>query len=433
MAAGVLGRSFDWTLLPEMCSLPEQAVLEALRAGMGAQLIVTEPSATGSFRFRHALTRDAVIDRLLPMERAALARRALAAIEAAHPGLPGAWCDLSARLAERAGDRPRAAALLLASGQRSLERGPWPAPQRPSSAPPSWPTTPPWRPTWPTPCATRCSLGGTVDHALEVGAALATALEALGAPPERRGLVDLRLASAAAVACRWDVADDHLGRARGWFAAADDEALMARVDAIAAQVALGRGELERASELAGSALAIAERAGDHDLTCEALEVMGRCERLRDIMRAEETFERARAVAEQHHLALWEVRAVFELGTIDLFAATSDSRLQRARDLALATGALTTAAQVELHLTWWHVDQFEPEQAAAAAVGPPRWHAGSTCTSSWPWRCSARRPPTAGPADATRWRPSSRRPSPSPTASPTWGAAPGGRAGPGHPW
>ena len=76
-----------------------------------------------SFRFRHALTHEAVLAGLLPPERALLAGRALAAVEAAHPGLPGAWCMLAAELAERAGNAARAGALLLEAGRRDLAVG----------------------------------------------------------------------------------------------------------------------------------------------------------------------------------------------------------------------------------------------------------------------------------------------------------------------
>src|SRR5205823_9483418 len=82
-----------------------------------------DPSSGGSFRFRHALTCDAVVGRLLPVERAVLSRRALAVLEAAHPGLPGESCELAAELAERAGEQERAATLLIESGRRSLARG----------------------------------------------------------------------------------------------------------------------------------------------------------------------------------------------------------------------------------------------------------------------------------------------------------------------
>jgi hypothetical protein len=104
MTASVLGRQFDWRLLPAMTGLDELAVLDALRGGVDAQLLVTEPSAASAFRFRHALTRSAVVRRLLPAERELLSHRTLDVIERAHPGLPGEWCDLAARLAEDAGD-----------------------------------------------------------------------------------------------------------------------------------------------------------------------------------------------------------------------------------------------------------------------------------------------------------------------------------------
>ena len=48
---------------------------------------------------------------------------ALAAVEAARPGLPGAWCTLAADLAGRAGDTDRAGALLLEAGRRDLAVG----------------------------------------------------------------------------------------------------------------------------------------------------------------------------------------------------------------------------------------------------------------------------------------------------------------------
>jgi predicted ATPase len=109
-AAAVLGRRFDWSLLPAVTGLDEPAVVAGLRQAVGAQLLTAEADG---FRFRHALTRDAVLGTLLPPERTAIAGRALAAVELAHPGLPGVWCELAADLAEAAGNRPRAAGLLL--------------------------------------------------------------------------------------------------------------------------------------------------------------------------------------------------------------------------------------------------------------------------------------------------------------------------------
>jgi len=119
-AAAVLGRRFDWWLLSPVTGLADAAVVAALRRGVGLQLVVAERE---SFRFRHALTHDAVLAGLLPPERALLAGQALAAVEAAHPGLPGEACLLAADLAERAGYPARAGGLLLEAGRRDLAVG----------------------------------------------------------------------------------------------------------------------------------------------------------------------------------------------------------------------------------------------------------------------------------------------------------------------
>ncbi|GAA1031304.1 hypothetical protein GCM10009557_26190 [Virgisporangium ochraceum] len=94
-AAAVFGRRFDWSLLPATTGLGEADVVEALREALGVQLLTAEADG---FRFRHALTRDAVLGGLLPPERASLARSALSAVEHAHPRLPGEWCELAAEL-----------------------------------------------------------------------------------------------------------------------------------------------------------------------------------------------------------------------------------------------------------------------------------------------------------------------------------------------
>lgn len=61
-AAAVLGRRFDWTMLPIITELSEREVLAALGRATAVQLLVAEQRGHGSFRFRHALTRDAVLD-----------------------------------------------------------------------------------------------------------------------------------------------------------------------------------------------------------------------------------------------------------------------------------------------------------------------------------------------------------------------------------
>ena len=119
-AAAVLGRRFDWDLLPGVAAVDGATVVGSLRRAVDAQLVAVDGQR---FRFRHALTREAVLAELLPPERAELSGRALVAVQRAHPGLPGPWCELAAELAEGAGDRDTAAALTTESARRALARG----------------------------------------------------------------------------------------------------------------------------------------------------------------------------------------------------------------------------------------------------------------------------------------------------------------------
>ena len=364
-AAAVLGRRFDWTLLAAMTDLSEQDVLAGLRRATTAQLLVCEPHGAGSFRFRHALTRDAVLGQLLPGEGALLARRGLAAIEDAHPDLDGEWCDVAAQLADQAGDRHRAATLVVQAGRRSMARGALATAETTleRAMELAGDTDELVLDVGDALCET-LSLAGKVDRALEVGADLISQLVSSRAPADKLASVHLRLARAATAACRWDVADAHLAQVPALAGA--QEPLTGCADAIAAHVAIGRGDPERATQAALSALSVAEQAGLEEVACEALEVLGRSARLSDLCRAETAFERARQIAEEHGLTLWRVRALFELGTLDLLAGRGLDRLLAARELALASGALALAAQVDLHIGIWHMDRFEPDHTIEAA-------------------------------------------------------------------
>jgi predicted ATPase len=119
-AGAVFGRYFDWRLLPAATGLPSDVVADALERGVGCLLLTFDGD---TFRFRHALTREAVLDNLMPHVRSAAAAGALAALESAHPGLPAPWRDVAASLAEQSGDRARAGELLRAAGEQALDRG----------------------------------------------------------------------------------------------------------------------------------------------------------------------------------------------------------------------------------------------------------------------------------------------------------------------
>ncbi|HEV2759675.1 MAG TPA: AAA family ATPase, partial [Acidimicrobiales bacterium] len=365
VAAALLGRSFDWRLLADMSSQDEATVVDRLRRAVDAQLLSVEAADPAPrFRFRHALTRDAILAELLPPERATLAARALRAVETAHPGLPGEWCELAAELAEQAGEPARAAGLHLESGRRSFGRGALASSEANLER------------------ARRLvgdnrQLAVEIDEALcavlvragnaervgEVGQRLLSQLADLGGPPTRRAQVHLWLTRTAIVSADWARALDQLHRAREL--AASGGAAASEYEVLAAQVALGEGRLDDAVTLAERALSTSQSDGRYELACEALSVLGQRERQRDLTSAARAFPAALALAEQHGLTLWRVRALHELGTLDLLGGGPLDRLAQARQAALDAGALATAATVSLQMAAWFTNHAEPGGALDA--------------------------------------------------------------------
>ena len=178
-----------------------------------------------------------------------LAGRALAAAEAAHPGLPGAWCTLAADLAGRAGDAARAGALLLEAGRRDLAAGALASAEHTLTR--ARDLVGPALQTSVDEALTEVfAMSGQVDRAIETGRML---LARLGPPSPRAAHLHLEIARAAIAGARWAEAAASIEVARE-SAGAD----AAQIDACAAQVAAGRGRLEEADRLARAALRAAE-------------------------------------------------------------------------------------------------------------------------------------------------------------------------------
>jgi DNA-binding CsgD family transcriptional regulator len=375
VAAAVLGRRFAWELLPAMTGLHRDAVLAALHEAVDAQ-IVSLDRREATFRFRHALSREAILAGLFPPEVEGLSRRALDAVVSAHPGLEEGWGELAAELALGAGDSGRAAALFLEVGRRAIERGALASAEATLDRARSLVPATDANGLHVDDCLLQVlSLAGKRERAVEVAASLLTRLghDPLGS--RRRVEILLRLARAAVAATRWEEADEILERAGDEEAVAVDADLAARLDAVRAQVAIVRRP-RQAPALARAALEAGQRLGLADVACEALEVLGRSHRPRDLAAAEAAFTRALALAEEHGLTVWRARALQELGAIDMLAGRPLTRLEAARELALAHGALATAAVVDVQLAAGLVIADDPEAAAVAArraAEPSRRH------------------------------------------------------------
>jgi DNA-binding CsgD family transcriptional regulator len=360
-AAAVLGRHFDWQLLAPVTALPPAVVTEALAAGVERLLLRVED---GAFGFRHALTREAVLDELLPPRAMALAEAALAEVKAAHPGLSGPWRDLAADLAARCGARHEAGSLLLEAAREALARGGLGTATEVLSR------------------IVRSSDDGDVhDQAVlllvealalagRVDEAVAAARPVLGQEPGRelassaQAELRLRLAQAAVAGGRWQMATDQLNAARAIVGDHPDGPLAARIEVLEAEVALAGDDVGLARRQADSALA--RTAEPSEVRCHALEILGRIERLGDHPAAHRCFEQALASAEAAHLPVWRIRALHELGTIEMFDHLGTGLLDQARRSAEEAGALSITAVIELQLAALHISRWMPAAAAAHA-------------------------------------------------------------------
>ena len=84
--AAVAGRRVEHELLAEVAGLPEDELLDGLRAAVGGHLLVVETGdGVERYAFRHALVQEVVYDDLLPGERRTLHRAFAEALEDERP------------------------------------------------------------------------------------------------------------------------------------------------------------------------------------------------------------------------------------------------------------------------------------------------------------------------------------------------------------
>jgi DNA-binding CsgD family transcriptional regulator len=360
-AAAVLGRHFDWRLLGRVTGEPPDVVADALERGVEQVLLSVDD---GEFRFRHALTREATVAAVLPPRRAALAASALAALEDAHPGWPGPYRAVGADLALQAGDPERAGTLLCASGRESLRRGALATAVETLSRAAGLLGDTPRRGEAEAALVEALALAGRIEEAMAVGAVLTARLGADPAAERTRAQVHLWLAHAAVAATRWPVARAQLAEADGLIGVSGNRDLLAEVLVLRAEVALAAGEVSQARALADRVLDLPE--GRAEVRCQALEIIGRGERPRDLAAAQDAFERALGIAVTHALPLWRLRALHELGTIELYRHNGADRLSQARQQAEELGAMSTAAVLDLQLAAAADGRFELDELARFA-------------------------------------------------------------------
>ena len=342
--AALLGRNFEWQVLAAATGTEPAVVSASLERAVSSQLLTAQGE---DFMFRHALTREALAGALLPPARRSLAASALAAVEAAHPGLGGPSRDVAADLAAQAGDTERAGNLLARSGEEALDRGALATAAGTLRRAVAMMTDPAGRAAAEGLLLGCLALAGQADEALRLGERLI----ASAANPSSFGpsLADihLQMTGAAIEATRWAAASAHLEAARLLHATDPRPGRGPRIAVLAAELALAGNDVAQAGQLARAVLDAAD-AGP-EVRCQALEVTGRIHRMRDLAVAQAAFEQALGIAEAENLPLWRLRALHELGTIDLFGSGATDRLSQARRTAAELGAFSTAAVLDLQL------------------------------------------------------------------------------------
>jgi DNA-binding CsgD family transcriptional regulator/tetratricopeptide (TPR) repeat protein len=390
-AAAVLGRRFATPLAASVVGLPPGGEFQPLREAAAAGFVVPDPGGDPDwYAFRHALTGEAILHRLLPGERAALSRRAAEAVEAGSAHVGEDWPQLAAELWLAGGEPRRAAGFFARAGRRAtdsgalttgvdlLERG---LGLLDAAAGP------------PTVAIAdilddlvyALTLTGDTGRALTFGQRLVTVLATVAAPAERRAQAHLARARAAATGGQWELGLDEVAAA--WRLVGPDAGprIAAPLDAIAARLVLSGRQPDRIAK----AIALAERAlaaaapstgggseppVDADpaarrlpaVACEALEVLGRCTRQHGFAAAEGYFTHALQIAERHSLTVWRIRALMELGVIDKLRYSGFERLEEARQAALDAGALVTACWADLQLSTVHMVRGDYDESMACA-------------------------------------------------------------------
>lgn len=335
--AAVLGRS-DIPLLQAVTGRDAATVTAALERAIDSGLLVNGPDDA---RFRHVLTRDAVLD-AMGRRRREVAAAALTVVETQDA------VELAADLAEQAGEHHRAGLLLATAGASAAHQGALPTAVETLRRA--------VRLLAESPDCNEARLGlvealshsGRIDEALAEGAVVLA-----GDSPSAAQLI---LAEVAARGARWSLASRHLA----------DACPSERRDVLAAEIAFAEG---RTSDARSAALGVAE-SEDPELRCRALVLLGRIDRLTDLGAAREAFERALSVARAARLPVRELDSLHELGTIDLLDHAGTSKLLEARRTAERLGALGTRAVLDLQLMAAYLGRFDTagaERHASAAA------------------------------------------------------------------
>jgi DNA-binding NarL/FixJ family response regulator len=206
---------------------------------------------------------------------------------------------------------------------------------------------------------------GKPAEAIPLGRRLADQIGRRGDEPERRVGVLVAITRAALVAGDLEAAQGAADEARAVAGSEAGRAVLARVDAVAAEVALDRSDLSVAERIGRRAIEGAGATQQPAVMCEALLTLGRVLRISDVGAAQRCFHDAARVAAGADLARWHLRAQQEI-VIDDSRVLGVSPLEELRALAARYGAYITVASMDLSRADAALLSFDGEACVVAA-------------------------------------------------------------------
>lgn len=328
----------DESVLAEVCGLPAREVRAHLREAIARRLLVASGPAV---RFRHALAQEALLDDLLPGERAeyhgayaaALGRR----IGTATNGRPAATAQLAHHLSEagdvRAATRAWVTAATAAEAMSAFDEAhhyrtqvlsAWPRLDGPGAL---------------VGCDRVELLRVTAEDAFLAGdaaAAVGLAREAIALhdaarDPSTAGVLYERLSRYLRDTAERDAAHEAIEQALRLVPADPPTAARARVLGGHASALMLSGRLGRAHAVCGDAVAMARRVGAADVTCDALVTLGTLQCYLDddsagIALLEEALAMAGAAGDAHQ----QMRGLWNLYVCAAESGRLDEAARRAR-------------------------------------------------------------------------------------------------------
>jgi DNA-binding CsgD family transcriptional regulator/tetratricopeptide (TPR) repeat protein len=334
--AAMAGRTLETDVLDRLGVADAHALIDdAVRVHLVAPATADQPA-----RFRHDLTRDAVVLTLSEADRRRIASTGLEALEVHE--LDDRELEVASQLAAAAGDTRRATELLIEAARRAVAMGATTtALARLDAAGALADADVLHGVVIREHRVEALALAGRATEAIELGGHLVSELSARN-DTIALGRVQLALARASGSLGRWRDAAERLD---GAFPAT--HRAPTPVVSYRAICAIELGDVDHARELAERALRRKATGGVPE--CEAHEVLGRVAREANYVRAADHFRAGVEAAVASGLQLWRARSLLELGLCEATVYGRSAIFEAASRSARRCGALALSAMCDYNL------------------------------------------------------------------------------------